>query len=149
MKIKSSDRITRFIRSDRHCKRDKISPDAFIPKHDSIDTSVSVTEGMDNEEDIWDIARNHLTTPIVARADITVNEILLAGLCVIVSEPPPRHADITPFPKIPNPDCISDEVNFESKMERRALANKLAAKSVLVKAPNKIYPLTNKIYPLK
>lgn len=136
----SNDKITRFIRHHSHYKNNRIYPDAFIPKNDSVDASVYVIEGLIQDK-IWDIARNYLTTPIVARADITVNSIHISGLCIILNEPPPRHANITPFPELPDPACPRNEINLTSKKARRVLANKLANKSTLVTAPTKINPL--------
>ena len=134
MSLLPSDMLTRFIRHNSHCRNNRISSDVFIPPHYSVDASVYVTEGLP-ENQIWDIAKN-LTTTIVARADISTKGVYENGLDVILSEPPPRHANITPFPELPDPTCPKSEVNLTARKARRALADKLANRSNLVRSPN-------------
>ena len=138
MSLLPSDMLTRFVRHNSHCKNNKVTSDVFIPPHHSIDTSVYITEGLP-EHRIWDIAKT-LTKPTVARADMEIGNARINGLDVIPSEPPPKHANITPFPELPDPTCPQSEVNLTERKARRVLADKLANRSNLVRSPTKIIP---------
>ena len=134
MKLLQSDKLTRFIRHNSHCRGGKVQPDVFIPRHNSVDVSVYVISDL-LEHQIWNIACNYLTTPTVARADIFVENVCDNKLKVIPDNPPPRHANITPFPELTDPTCPKNEVNLTDKKNRRALANKLANESRLIDLP--------------
>ena len=134
MKLLPGDKLTRFIRYNSHCRGGKVQPDVFIPPHNSVDISVYVISNL-LEDQIWHIACNYLTTPTVARADIFVESIYDNKLKVIPDNPPPRHANITPFPELTDPTCPKNEVNLTDKKNRRALANKLANESRLIDLP--------------
>ncbi len=136
MKLSPGDKLTRFIRNNSHCKGGKIRPDVFIPPNNSVDVSVYVISNL-SEDQIWNIAIKCLTTKTVARADIFVENVYINGLKVIPDKPPSRHANITPFPELPDPTCAKNEINLTAKKDRRALANKLATKSIFKPQPTK------------
>lgn len=136
MKLSPDDKLTRYIRKNSHCKGGRILPDVFIPPNNRIDVSVFVISNL-LEDQIWNIAFNCLTTSTVARADIFVESVYINKLKVIPDKPPSKHANITPFPQLPDPTCLSNDVNLTAKKDRRALASKLAHTSKFIPSPTK------------
>ncbi len=136
MKVSPGEKLTRFIRYGRHFSvvTNRVKPDAFLPHKNSVDVSVfRISELPDSQElsdsEVWEIGRQYIQTketPVKARADLSDAIIYVNNLEVIQDEPPPRHANITPFPIEENPT---------TRKARRVLAAKLARSSKLVIPP--------------
>ncbi|RKU31384.1 hypothetical protein C6497_02505 [Candidatus Poribacteria bacterium] len=128
MNISSGEKLTRFIRFSNQFSQVKgeVRYRAIIPPKNSENLSVFQislpTELSDSE--VWKIGFDHVQRggiPIKARAELFVRDVTACNLKVILDEPPPRHANITPFPA--------------DNRARQSIARKLASVSKLVVLP--------------
>jgi len=139
MNVSPGEKLTRFIRYNSHFSdvTNRVKPDVFLPHRKSIEISVfRITGCNDSEEplknEIWKIGLDYVQTeerPIIARADLSTAIVYENKLKVIPDEPPPRHANITPFPVEETPT---------DRKARRAIATKLAHASKLVVLPENV-----------
>jgi len=99
--ILPGDPLARFIYSSSHFSREnkRVKHNAFMPAADN-KTSVYRTKEL-NEAGTWNIggevAQARKQT-LHARGDIVATDVSKAGLRVVPSEPPPRHANIEDWP---------------------------------------------------
>ena len=129
MSVSPSEKLTRFIRYSNQFSHvnNVVKYRAFILPRNSSNLSmfrISFPQQL-SESDIWQIGHEQVQgtgNPIKARADILANAIYNNNLEVISDEPPPRHANITPFP-------VDNKV-------RQSIARKLAVVSELVMPTN-------------
>lgn len=130
MKVSPGEKLTRFIRYGSHFSdvTNRVRPDAFLPHKNEVDISVFRISEL-TEDEVWKIGQKYVQTeqrPVKARADISASGIYESNLEVIPSEPPQRHANITPLPVDNSPT---------NRKVRRSLATKLANLSKLVIPP--------------
>ena len=139
MNVSPGEKLTRFIRYNSHFSAltNRVKPDAFLPHRKHIDVSVFLISVLNDsaepsKNEVWQIGWKYVQTeerPIKARADLSAAVVYENKLQVIPDEPPPRHANITPFPVEESPT---------DRKARRAIATKLANASKLVVLPEKI-----------
>ena len=130
MNVSPGEKLTRFIRYSNQFSHVKgeVRYRAFIPPKNSINLSVfriSLPPELSNNA-VWKIGLDYVERegiPIKARADLFVSDVAANNLEVISDEPPPRHANITPFPA--------------DNKARQSIARKLAHASKLVVLPEK------------
>ena len=105
MSVSPGEKLTRFIRYSNQFSsvNNVVRYRAFIPPRNSTNLSVfriSFPQQL-SESAIWQIGQEHVQgtgNPIKARADLLASAVYENSLEVIPDEPPPRHANITPFP---------------------------------------------------
>ena len=115
--------LTRFITESRHFKKDRALPRAFEPKYEDdrgrFETSGFRTLGLANHA-IWEIGAREVEPtrrkPVLARAEIDIEHVLLNDLAVIRDEPPHRHAVIVGWPD-----------GDEDKPRRKSIQQELAS----------------------
>ena len=125
MRVSPDEKLTRFIRYSNQFSNVKktVGYRAFIPPRKSMNLSmfrISLPSQL-LDGAVWQIGQDHVQgegNPIKARADILASVVFKNNLEVIPEEPPPRHANITPFP-------------IDNKA-RQSIARKLALSSKLV-----------------
>ena len=125
MSVSLSEKLTRFIRYSNQFSsaNNVVRHRAFIPPRNSPYLSVFRISSPQqlSEHAIWQIGQEYVQgtgNPIKARADLLASAVYDNNLEVISDEPPPGHANITPFP-------------IDNKA-RQSIARKLAAVSKLV-----------------
>ena len=105
MKVSQGEKLTRFIRYSNQFSsvNNVVRYRAFIPPRNSPNLSVfriSLPQQL-SDHAVWEIGQEHVQgteNKIKARADILASAVYQNNLEVIPDEPPPRHANITPFP---------------------------------------------------
>jgi hypothetical protein len=119
--VGTGERITRFARhsSQYSAVANRVRHTAFMPPM-SLRLSVFRTSDM-GEVEIWDLADSVVSSKksIQARADLTANDVRVAGLEVETApDPHPKHADIVGWP--------------EEKPEQMSVAKEMATQAALV-----------------
>jgi hypothetical protein len=95
---------SRYLRQRSHYAPSdgRVKPRAFHPNPEDHKTSVFRVQGLSDSE-IWDLGDEHVARPsgieILALAKLSVEQITGVGLRVEPEEPPPRHANITDWPR--------------------------------------------------
>ena len=121
--LTTTERLSRYVFDRKHVNAERVHFRAFEPPADSVELSVSRTQGLDEEQvwvhgDTWAIGDSGRV--IVGRGDFTVRQLAEVRadahtLVAVPSEPPPRHANVAGWP----PPA--------AKEVRRSLAQQLAA----------------------
>ena len=95
--------LARFLTSDSQFNQRMAKPAAFMPGPMDGNTSV-FRQSPELVQALWDTADRELgnVRHVRAAALLTAADVRQAGLEVIASEPPPRHADITRWPEVAN-----------------------------------------------
>lgn len=133
MKVSPDEKITRFIRYDRHFSvvNNTVRHEAFLPHKKSVKLSVFRISFLSGNEEVWAIGQEYVQrggAPIKARADLSVRAVYENGLEVVPdTQNHELHANITPFPA---------ENSITDRKIRRAVARKLALVSELVLPPD-------------
>lgn len=110
--VDSEEQTSRYLLSRRlfEVPTKKVFAQAFKPPKATSEypvrqTSVYRTKGC-QELEIWEIGDEYVTKlhpkrlPVLARADLTANHVLIRGLQIVPHpDPHPRHADIEGWPK--------------------------------------------------
>ena len=128
--INDAESLARFLTSDSQFNSKMVKPSAFLPAPASQETSV-FRHGSEPSEALWAIGSEHVATSgrtVHGAAILTAGEVRAAGLAVVASEPPDRHAAIKDWPWIGNdPDLL--------KAERKERALLLAKNARLLVTP--------------
>jgi hypothetical protein len=123
--IEPQERTSRFLCETEHFNRTKqfVKFRGFLPRAQDIDLSVSRTAGL-RESEVWALADLRVAQPsgraVIARGDLTPQDVRNLSLDVVPDEPPPAHALIVGWP----PPA--------EKERRKTLAAQLAEKAQLV-----------------
>ena len=128
--VSRGERISRFILSDKHMPRGRVSAAAFMPSTKTKDTSVYRTRNC-KEKRIWLLGEVFVAPirklDVLARADLQSNLAFDEGLSIVADPSPhPRHAVVTKWP--------------EDKAQTKIKAMALARGSSLVLHPRQHVP---------
>jgi hypothetical protein len=117
-----SEITSRYLRQQNHytASMGRVKPRAFHPHPNDGKTSIFRVQGLTDGE-IWALGDKHINLPsgsaLLARAELSVEQITAIGLHVESAEPPLRHANIRDWPV--------------GKDERMSKAQELAASAIL------------------
>ena len=122
MSITPNDKLARFVFNSNHIRANgTVKHQAFLPAKDG-DTSVFCITGL-THADVWNIADSYVVPvrlkPVKGSAEIISNDALEHNLTVTLSEPPPKHANISNWPGGLQP-------TDEDKARRKQIAQRLA-----------------------
>lgn len=96
--------LARFLTSSGHFNSTSIRPNAFLPNPKDGETSV-FRHGAKPVKELWKIGNSVITNSTLhGAAMIKAKEVRRAGLEIISTEPPPRHAAIRRWPMESDPD---------------------------------------------
>lgn len=122
--------LARFLLSSGQFNAQMAKPSAFLPNPNDGKTSV-FRHGSEPRDALWQLAREYLvgSRTLHGAAIVKALRVRDAGLDVVASEPPPRHADIVGWPSsTTDPDM--------AKAERKEKALLIAHQAELVRVAN-------------
>lgn len=119
--------LARFLTSSSQFNAVMVKPAAFLPNPRDLETSV-FRHGSEPREELWQIAVEHVIgdRKLHGAAIFKALYVRAAGLDVVASEPPPRHAGVVGWPS-------SDGDLEMAKAEQKERATLLAQHAELVR----------------
>lgn len=125
-RVGDAEELVRFLNSSSHFNSSGAKVSAFLPPPSGTETSVFRIADMPREG-LWEIASRYLQSDrnVHAAAIITAADVRAVSMDVVADEPPPRHANITGWAVVADPEL--------AKAQRKEQAASIALRSRLLR----------------